>query len=179
MRTGIVEGALGGAPLAALALAFGALEAFELRLDVAHAPAQLEALARHARPAGEAALDVLRVEQGVPAYGAELDERILPNEARLDDALSFTKGCYPGQEPVVMAKHRGHPSTLLVRLEAEDGAPLTSGEALLLAQAPVGRVTTAVLGRDGRARALGFVRHARAAAGTVLESATGRTLRIL
>ena len=123
--------------------------------------------------------DALRVEAMAPWFGAEIDDRILPNEAALDGAISWTKGCYLGQEPVVMAKHRGHPPTRLVRLEIagvavpDRDAPLTDGPR------SVGRVTTAVRSADGTAiRALGFVRHDLATVGRRL-SLEGRDVGIL
>lgn len=184
-------GALAGAALpapggpveaAVLAHPFGALTAYELRLGPAGADGAGDVLARLARaatPVGEPALDVLRVEQGVPWSGAEVDERILPNEARLEEALSWSKGCYPGQEPVVMAKHRGHPPTLLVRLQGDAGPLPAEGEALQVGGRPAGRLTTVVRGRDGRVGALGFVRHAWAAGGTLVTSASGPTLQVV
>ena len=93
----------------------------------------LEALlAAGGAPAGEEALDTARVETLTPWWGSETDERVIPNEAVLDAAISWTKGCYLGQEAVVMARHRGHPPSLLVRLVLEgtdvpaSGTPVAS-----------------------------------------------------
>ena len=135
------------------------------------------------------AWDVARVETGVPAWGAEIDDRrILPNEAGLDrTAISWTKGCYPGQEPVVMAKHRGHPPTLLVRLRIEGRSEVGLGDALpapgsaLLDDAgrPAGRITTAVRGaRVAGAIALGFARFdsAKPGAAFAVEGAASRAV---
>ena len=122
-----------------------------------------------------AAFHALRVEAGAPWFGAEIDDRILPNEAGLDASISWTKGCYLGQEPVVMAKHRGHPPARLVRLEADGrdvpvrDAPLSDGGKA------VGRVTTAVRTADGtRIRAMGFVRWDLALSGRTLGLEDGR-----
>ncbi len=107
--------------------------------------------------AGEAAYDALRVEAGAPRWGAEIDGRVLPTEAGLEDAVSWTKGCYVGQEAVVMARRRGHPPTLLARLAIPGGAAPARGAALLHSGAPAGRVTTAARGvtrRDVLALAL-------------------------
>ena len=50
-----------------------------------------------------------RIEAGGPAWGKELDDSILPAEAGLDEThISFTKGCYPGQEPIARLHYRGH-----------------------------------------------------------------------
>ena len=149
----------GGLPVDAFVHAFGTLTCADLLFQAQHAEVTLPALAKLATPAGEHVLERARAEQGVPAYGAELDERVLPNEARLEDALSWSKGCYPGQEPVVMAKHRGHPANLLVRLAFGAPTPPPVGAILMSGGKPVGRVTTAVPGTGGPI-GLGYVRHA-------------------
>ena len=96
-------------------------------------------------------LEALRIEAGTPAWGKELDETVLPAEAGLDSTLiSFTKGCYPGQEPVARLHHRGHPNRHLRRLEVAEAKP---GDEILLGEKAVGRVTSAVPGK-----ALGYVR---------------------
>jgi folate-binding protein YgfZ len=131
----------------------------------------LEALlASGGAPAGEEALDAARVETLTPWWGSETDERVLPNEAVLDAAISWTKGCYLGQEAVVMARHRGHPPSLLVRLSLEGSAVPAPGTPVLRDGRPVGRVTTAVAVRDGRPRALAYVRWDDAKAGTACEA---------
>ena len=93
----------------------------------------------------------LRVEAGVPAWGKELDESILPAEAGLDEThISFTKGCYPGQEPIARLHYRGHTNRKLRVLEIESARP---GDEIAYEGKTVGRVTSAVPGR-----ALGYVR---------------------
>jgi folate-binding protein YgfZ len=92
-----------------------------------------------------------RIEAGLPRWGAELDETILPAEAGLDEThISFTKGCYPGQEPIARLHHRGHVNRRLRVLEVEAAQP---GDAIVLEDKSVGRVTSAVPGL-----ALGYVR---------------------
>jgi folate-binding protein YgfZ len=101
--------------------------------------------------ADAAELEALRIEAATPAWGKELDETILPAEAGLDDThISFTKGCYPGQEPVARLHYRGHPNRRLRRLEVVDAKP---GDEIFLGEKAVGRVTSAVPGK-----ALGYVR---------------------
>ena len=96
-------------------------------------------------------LEPLRVEAGTPAWGKELDETILPAEAGLDEThVSFTKGCYPGQEPIARLHYRGRPNRRLRVLEVESASP---GDEIFLGEKTVGRVTSAVPGR-----ALGYVR---------------------
>ena len=107
---------------------------------------------------GEDELELLRVRAGTPAWGKELDERVLPAEAGLDErAISFTKGCYPGQEPIARLHYRGRANRGLRRL-ALDGTELPGYDAeLALDGKIVGRVTSAVRVDDG-VLALAYVR---------------------
>jgi folate-binding protein YgfZ len=96
-------------------------------------------------------LERLRIEAGTPVWGRELDETILPAEAGLDAThVSFTKGCYPGQEPIARLHYRGRPNRRLAVIEVDAATP---GDEILLGEKPVGRVTSAVPGL-----ALGYVR---------------------
>jgi folate-binding protein YgfZ len=128
-----------------------------------------------AAPVGEEAWDRARVETGTPGYGAELDERVIPNEAGLDGAISWTKGCYLGQEPVVMARHRGHPPSLLCRLKIEGPPPPRDSE-LVAEGRRAGRLTTVVPDPAlPGSLALGYVRWDSAKAGVSLSTAEGAT----
>lgn len=99
----------------------------------------------------EQELERARVEAGVPAWGKELDASILPAEAGLDEThISFSKGCYPGQEPIARLHYRGHVNRRLRVLEVESARP---GDEIRLGEKVVGRVTSAV-----RGKALGYVR---------------------
>jgi tRNA-modifying protein YgfZ len=96
-------------------------------------------------------LERMRIEAGTPAWGKELDDTILPAEAGLDErAISFTKGCYPGQEPIARLHHRGKVNRRLRVLDVEQAAP---GDQLVYEGKQVGRITSAVPGR-----ALAYVR---------------------
>jgi folate-binding protein YgfZ len=102
-------------------------------------------------------LELRRIESGVPRWGREIDERILPAEAGLDAThVSFGKGCYPGQEPVARLHYRGHPNRGLRVLEL---AELPDADAELVHEGKaVGRVTSAVRRADGSVVALAYVR---------------------
>ena len=96
-------------------------------------------------------LEPLRIAAGTPAWGKELDETVLPAEAGLNEThISFTKGCYPGQEPVARLHYRGHPNRRLRRLYVAAAKP---GDEIVFEEKVVGRVTSAVPGK-----ALGYVR---------------------
>lgn len=103
-------------------------------------------------------LERLRVLAGTPRWAHEIDDRVLPAEAGLDErAISFTKGCYPGQEPVARLRHRGRANRGLRLLEIE-GSELPAYDAELSFEGKaVGRITSAVRD-DGRVAALAYVR---------------------
>ena len=111
-----------------------------------------------AEPIGEDELERLRIRAGSPRWGRELDERVLPAEAGLEErTISFTKGCYPGQEPVARLHYRGHPNRGL-RVLRLDGAELPAYDAELTYDGKAaGRVTSAVRDDDG-VLALAYVR---------------------
>jgi folate-binding protein YgfZ len=115
-------------------------------------PGSVEVIDAEVEPALEAEeLERARIEAGVPAWGKELDDSILPAEAGLDlTHISFTKGCYPGQEPIARLHHRGKVNRRLRVLEVESANP---GDPIVFSGKAVGRVTSAVHGI-----ALGYVR---------------------
>jgi tRNA-modifying protein YgfZ len=91
-------------------------------------------------------LERLRIEALTPRFGAEIDDRVLPAEAGLDArAVSFTKGCYPGQEPIARQHYRGKVNRTLRVLEV-DGDPPAAETPVAHDGKEVGRVTSAVPG---------------------------------
>jgi folate-binding protein YgfZ len=105
----------------------------------------------------EAAAEVLRVESGRPRYGIDLDDATIPQEAGLNDrAVSFTKGCYVGQETVARLHWRGKPNRHLRGLRLS--APVASGTPLLLGDREVGRVGSSVISPRFGPIALAIVR---------------------
>jgi tRNA-modifying protein YgfZ len=104
-------------------------------------------------------LERLRIRARTPRFGRELDDSIIPAEAGLDErAISFTKGCYPGQEPIARLHHRGHANRGL-RLLAVDGDELPpAGAELTMNERPVGRLTSAAHDPEEGVIALAYVR---------------------
>jgi len=99
---------------------------------------------RGAAPVCEEAAEIVRVERGRPRYGIDLDETVIPQEAGLNErAVSFTKGCYVGQETVARLHYRGKPNRHLRGLRLT--APAEPGAELRLGERPVGRLTSSVL----------------------------------
>jgi tRNA-modifying protein YgfZ len=92
------------------------------------------------------AWEVARVEAGMPRFGREFDADSMPAEAGLEErAISFTKGCYPGQEPVARLHYRGHANRGLRGLRFADGQLPAVGAAVRAGDRDVGRVGTAVV----------------------------------
>lgn len=112
-----------------------------------------------AEPIAADELEVLRILTRTPRLGHEIDDRVLPAEAGLvERTVSFTKGCYPGQEPIARLHYRGHANRGLRVLELDGGPPPEYDTPLVLEGKDVGRVTSAVRTKDGRVLALAYVR---------------------
>ncbi len=110
-----------------------------------------------AHPAGWLALEAGRIEAGLPRFGSDFGPENLFMEVGLPDAVSFTKGCYVGQEIVARVRSRGHVNRTIARLRVEGAAsvgdPIRTGEGL------IGRVTSATLSpKFGATLALGILR---------------------
>jgi tRNA-modifying protein YgfZ len=134
-------------------LVFGGAEGFATDW-----PGAREALDTGPEPTLSAAeLELRRIESGVPRWEHEIDDRILPAEAGLDRThVSFSKGCYPGQEPIARLHFRGHPNRELRVLDLDE---LPERDAPLLHDGrEVGRVTSAAQREDGSVAALAYVR---------------------
>ncbi len=141
------------------------------------------AAARHQsawEPVGIAALNVLRTEAGIPWHGAELKSTTLPPEAGLEArAISYTKGCYLGQEIIERIRSRGHVNRKLTGLLIDGDAVPTAGSKLVVARKEIGEITTAVHSPTlGRVIALGYVRREQLAPKTRLEIASGGTAEV-
>ncbi len=94
---------------------------------------------RGASAISEQAAECLRIERGRPRYGVDLDDNVIPQEAGLNErAVSFTKGCYVGQETVARLHYKGKPNRHLRGLRLS--APASSGEPLTLGERTVGRL---------------------------------------
>jgi folate-binding protein YgfZ len=130
----------------------------ELICAAADAEALRGALAARGAPeASEAAAEILRVEAGRPRFGAEMTAETIPQEAGINErAVSFTKGCYIGQETVARLHYKGKPNRHLRGLRLS--APAASGEPIRLGEREVGRVGTAVVSPARGPIALAIVR---------------------
>jgi folate-binding protein YgfZ len=145
---------VGGRPVL-LVVTDAGVDVFAAAEDV---PAVREALlAAGAVAVGEDAAEVVRVERGRPRWGRELDESVIPQEAGLNErAVSFTKGCYVGQETVARLHYRGKPNRHLRGLRLAQ--PVAAGTPLALGERTVGTVASAVVSPGFGPIALAIVR---------------------
>jgi aminomethyltransferase len=136
---------------------------------------------------GAAAVDdgtqeVLRIEAGIPRYRIDMDENTVLNETTLDDAISFTKGCYTGQEIIIRIKHRGHVAKKLTGLVMDDESDVAQGATVLSEGGDeIGRVTSVCVSpRLARTIALAYVKYDYLAAGTKIKikDATGTVMSL-
>jgi len=153
------ESRIGDATVTAAAYGFTGLPGFQLFAPARDAEAVAAALQEAgAAPASADTLECLRIAAGVPWLGRELDESVLPAEARLEAAISNSKGCYTGQEVVTRMRTRGRVGHLLVGLRFEGDALPARGAEIEGATGRIGQVTSSVLSPEAGAIGLGFVR---------------------
>jgi folate-binding protein YgfZ len=125
-----------------------------------------------AKPAGLEAFEILRVEAGTPVYGVDIDENRFAFEiGRTSQAISYSKGCYLGQEPIVMARDRaGHAPRTLTGLRLTGPEPAASGAKVQHGGEEVGWVTSSVPSpRLGAPIALAYLRYGHQEPGTKVE----------
>jgi tRNA-modifying protein YgfZ len=149
------------------------VSAFGIIVERDRVPAVIAAAVRAgATQVNEAAVEVVRVEAGVPRFGADMDERTIPLEAGIEGrAISSSKGCYPGQEVIARVLHRGHGRVAkkLVGISVEGTVVPQRGDTLVADGKDVGVVTTAVYSPTlGMPIALGYVQRDLAVAGTAV-----------
>lgn len=126
-----------------------------------------------ASPAGLDACEILRVEAGMPVYGIDIDEnRFAFDIGRTAQAISYAKGCYLGQEPIVMARDRaGHAPRTLIGLTFADATPAPRGCKLRRNGEEVGWITSSLFSpKLNRAIALAYLRYGHHEPGTVVSA---------
>ena len=143
-------------------------DGFDLVIDLSRAAELQKALeTAGAQPIGADTLEILRVEAGIARFGVDMDETNVVPETNLDDAVSYTKGCYVGQEIIVRIKHRGHPAKKLTGLRFETDQQIEPGSIIRSAEnQEIGRVTSAVISPRLGSIGLGYVRYEYLADGT-------------
>jgi folate-binding protein YgfZ len=197
-RTGAVVGALGGPALESLAelghteisvagmacrmvrRSPGGVPGCEFIVERSRAGELWKMLAEAVRARGGGAigyeaLSVLRLEAGIPWFGYDFDEKQIPHEAGLENThISYTKGCYTGQEIVERVRSRGHVNRMLVGLKFSGEEPPAADTPLRAGDAEVGRVTRAGYSPAlGCAIGMGYVRRENNSVGSELQWAAG------
>ena len=110
------------------------------------------------RPASPEAVEVRRIEAGLPLWGADVDAECFPFETPLARAIDYDKGCFIGQEPLARVRARGNPSRTLRGLRMEGGAPPPSGARIQHPERDeAGHVTSSALSPAFGAIALGYL----------------------
>src|SRR6266849_1955542 len=151
-------------------------DGFDLIVDNDHANSLWNALQRAGvQPVGYDALEILRIEAGVPRYGVDMDDTNIVTETNLDDAVSYTKGCYIGQEIIARIKYSGHVAKKLSGLILEGEVSLENGAKILSQEEKeIGRVTSSTLSPYlARTVALGYVKYDYLAPGTPVKVSVG------
>ena len=151
-----------GAAVTLIRATHTAEDGFDLFVNRDDSAAMRDAL-KHAgaRSVGEDTFETLRIEAGIPRYGIDMDETNVVTETNLDDAVSFTKGCYVGQEIIVRIKHRGHVAKKLTGLVLNDASPAARSANVLSADGKeIGRVTSSTFSpKLDCAIALGYLKY--------------------
>lgn len=125
-------------------------------------------------PVGLDAAETLRIEAGIPAYGIDVDENNMMLETGLSEAVSFSKGCYTGQEAVAMATYRGHISKKLSGLVFSENQIPSPGSAISKDGKQIGHITSSVKSPSlEKVIALGFIKYGFFEPGNIVEVESG------
>jgi folate-binding protein YgfZ len=160
-----------GAAVTLIRATHTAEDGFDVFVNRDHLAALHDALTNAgARAISEETFETLRIEAGVPRYGIDMDETNVVTETNLDDAVSFTKGCYVGQEIVIRIKHRGHVAKKLAGVVLEGAASSPRNAKIVAADGrEIGRVTSSTFSpRLDRAIALAYLKYDHLAPGTAV-----------
>ena len=171
------EAAVAGAPVRVIHRAEAGAPGFHCWTAPEHGAALWQALrTAGATPVGFEALDVLRLEAGVPWYGRDVDETAIMPETRLEHLVHYSKGCYIGQEVVARVKYRGHVNRALAGIMLEGDRVPRAGARVVADGKEVGRITSAARSFAlGVPIALGYVRREHFEPGTALTVLDGET----
>jgi aminomethyltransferase len=150
------------APLTVIRATHTAEDGFDLFVDRRHLPKLREALMdAGAQPVDPESFETLRIEAGIPRYGIDMDETNVVTETNLAEVVSFTKGCYVGQEIIVRIKHRGHVAKKLTGVILNHATPAARNAAIFSDEGKeIGRVTSSTFSpKLNRAIALGYLKY--------------------
>jgi folate-binding protein YgfZ len=167
-QNGVAETTWQNVPVTIIRASHTGEDGFDIAIDSSRKAELRQALEMAgAQPVGEGTFEILRVEAGIARFGQDMDETNVVPETNLDDAVSYTKGCYVGQEIIVRIKHRGHPAKKLSRLRFKTDRQIEPGVIIKSKEnQEIGRVTSAVISPRLGSIGLGYVRYEYLAEGT-------------
>ena len=167
-QNGVVQTTWQNVPVTIIRATHTGEDGFDVVVDSSRkAELQTALEAAGAEPIGEDTFEILRVEAGIARYGQDIDETNVVPETNLDDAVSYTKGCYVGQEIIVRIKHRGHVAKKLTGFRFETDQQIEPGAVIRSTDnQEIGRVTSAVISPRLGSIGLGYVRYEHLAEGT-------------
>lgn len=155
-------------------------DGFDLFVDASQAATLWDELMKAgAHAVGFDALEILRIEAGLPRYGLDMDETNIVTEAGLDDAVSYTKGCYTGQEIIARIHWRGHVAKKLAGILFNEEVEVERESKILAADdKEIGRITSHTFSpRLNKTVALGYVKYDYLAPGTKVRVRVGEEER--
>lgn len=164
-----------GASVTVMRATHTAEDGFDLFLDANSAGNLCDLLtSAGAQTVSSEVLETLRIEAGIARYGIDMDETNVVTETNLDDAVSFTKGCYIGQEIIARIEYRGHVAKKLTGIIVESEVALASGARIVSAdEKEIGRVTSSTFSPQlAQTIALGYVKYDFLVPGTVVKIIT-------
>ena len=143
-------------------------DGFDIVIDSVHADSLRQALLAAGAPQVSAEMfEVMRIEAGIARFGRDMDETSVVPETNLDDAVSYTKGCYVGQEIIVRIRHRGHVAKKLTGLRFETDRQIEPGTIVKSSDGKeIGRITSTAISPQVGSIGLGYVRYEYLAPGT-------------
>ena len=127
------------------------------------------------RPFGLTAFDSLRLEAGIPIFNRDMNNENIPLESGLKErAISYTKGCYPGQEIIARITNLGHPRQMLVGLEIQSEKPVSAKSTINVDEQEIGKITSCLYSPTfSKVLALGYVQWGKHEPGGKVEIKTG------
>jgi aminomethyltransferase len=161
-RGRVTEAVWEGQDLHAIRATHTAEDGFDIFMGASNIASLHDAfLAQGALAVGAGALEVLRIEAGIPRFPVDMDETNVVLEALLDDAVSFTKGCYVGQEIIARIHWRGHVAKKLCGLSFDNRVEAQRGDLVRTPEGKeIGRITSLAFSpRLNHSIALGYVKY--------------------
>jgi folate-binding protein YgfZ len=170
-RDGVVELEWENTQLTIIRATHTGEDGFDVLIDSARAEQLEQALVNSgAQPVGPEVFETLRIEAGIARFGRDMDDTNVVTETNLDDAVSYTKGCYVGQEIIVRIKHRGHVAKKLTGLRFQTDKRVEPGTLIKSVEGKeIGKVTsTAFSPKLQTTIGLGYVRYEYLTPGTTV-----------